>query len=68
MAGGVLFVKFKTNHPTLYLIAILFFLAVGLVAAILGFAVVKGGTGLGVTGVIVALASAVFLIEFLSTK
>jgi hypothetical protein len=68
MAGGYFFVNFKTEHPTLYLIGILVCLALGVVAAILGFAGVVGGPGLGVAGVIVAIVGVVFLIEFLGTK
>jgi uncharacterized membrane protein YtjA (UPF0391 family) len=68
MAGGVFFVNFKTNNPTLYLIGILFFLALGIVAAILGFAGVAGGPGLGIAGVVIAVGSIVLLIEFLATK
>jgi hypothetical protein len=68
MAGGYLFVNFKTNHPTLYLIGILVCLALGIVLAILGFAGVAGGPGLGIVGVIVAVVGVVFLIEFLGTK
>lgn len=66
--AGIFFVNFKTNHPTLYLIGILIFLALGIVLAILGFAGVAGGPGLGIVGVIVAVVGIVFLIEFLSTK
>jgi hypothetical protein len=68
MAGGVFFVNFKTSHPTLYLIGILFCLVLGIVAAILGFAGVVGGPGLGIVGVILTVVGVVFLIEFLGTK
>lgn len=68
MASGVFFVDFKTNNPTLYLIGILLFLALGVVAAILGFAGVAGGPGLGVVGAVVALGAVVLLIEYLATK
>jgi uncharacterized membrane protein YtjA (UPF0391 family) len=61
-------VNFKTNHPTLYLIGILFFLAIGIVLAGLGFGGVAGGIGLGITGVVLALFMIILLIEYFATK
>jgi len=68
MAGGVFFLNFKTSNPTLYLIGILFFIVLGIVAAVLGFAGVMGGSGLGIVGLILTLAGGILLIEFLSTR
>ena len=68
MAGGVFFVTFKTNQPTLYLIGILLFLALGIVLAVLGFTGVAGGTGLGVMGIVLAVGAIILLIEYFATK
>jgi len=66
MAGGVFFVTFKSNNPTFYLIGIIFFLILGIVLAAAGFA--TGNTGLGITGLVVAVVAIILLIEYFATK
>jgi len=68
MAGGVFFVSFKTNQPTLYLIGIILFIALGVVLAGLGFGGVAGGSGLGIMGIVLALGAIILLIEYFATK
>jgi hypothetical protein len=68
MAGGVFFVSAKTNQPTLYLIGIFFFIALGIVLAGLGFGGVGGGPGLGIMGIVLAVGAIVLLIEYFATK
>ncbi len=68
MSGGVFFVTFKTSQPTLYLIGIFLFLALGIVLAGLGFGGVAGGPGLGVMGIILTVGAVVLLIEYFATK
>lgn len=68
MAGGVFFVSFKTNQPTLYLIGIILFIALGVVLAGLGFGGVAGGSGLGIMGVVLAVGAIILLIEYFATK
>ncbi len=68
MAGGVFFVSFKTNQPTLYLIGIILFIALGVVLAGLGFGGVAGGSGLGIMGIVLAVGAIILLIEYFATK
>jgi len=68
MAGGVFFVSFKTNQPTLYLIGIILFIALGVVLAGLGFGGVAGGSGLGIMGIVLAIGAIILLIEYFATK
>ncbi len=68
MAGGVFFVSFKTNQPTLYLIGIILFIALGVVLAGLGFGGVAGGSGLGIMGIVLAVGAITLLIEYFATK
>jgi hypothetical protein len=67
MSGGIL-VSFKSSQPTVYLIGIFLFLALGIVLAGLGFGGVAGGTGLGIMGIVIAVGAVVLLIEYLATK
>lgn len=67
MAVGFI-VSFRSNHPIVYLIGILFFLALGLVLAGLGFGGVGGGPGLGITGAVLAVGAIILLIEYFATK
>ena len=68
MAGGVFFVSFKTNQPTVYLIGIFLFIALGVVLAGLGFGGVAGGSGLGIMGIVLAVGAIILLIEYFATK
>jgi uncharacterized membrane protein YtjA (UPF0391 family) len=68
MAGGVFFVNFKSSQPTVYLVGIFFFIALGLVLAGLGFGGVAGGSGLGIMGIVVTVGAIVLLIEYFATK
>jgi uncharacterized membrane protein YtjA (UPF0391 family) len=68
MAGGVFFVNFKSNQPTVYLIGILLFLVLGIVLAGLGFGGVAGGSGLGIMGIVLAVGAIILLIEYFATK
>ena len=65
--GGVFFVSFKSNNPTIYLIGILLFLVLGIVLTIVGFAG-PGGSGLGFIGIVLAVGALILLIEYLATK
>jgi hypothetical protein len=68
MAGGVFFVSLKTNQPTLYLIGILLFMALGIALTILGFTGVAGGPGLGIMGIVFIVGTLILLIEYFATK
>ncbi len=68
MAGGVFFVNFKSSQPTVYLVGIFFFIALGIVLAGLGFGGVAGGTGLGIMGIVLTVGAIVLLIEYFATK
>lgn len=68
MAGGVFFVNFKSSQPTVYLVGIFFFIALGIVLAGLGFGGVAGGSGLGIMGIVLTVGAIVLLIEYFATK
>ncbi len=66
MADGVFFVSVKSNHPTWYLIGIIFFLLLGIALLVGGG--ISHNMGMIIPGAIVTLGSVVLLIEFIATR
>ena len=68
MAGGVFFVNFKSDQPAVYLVGVSSFLVVGVFLAILGFAGIAGGVGLGIIGAVLGVGASVLLVEYFASN